>query len=75
MNLLINMSVAVNIALIILFVSVCIVSFKNNANPKLKAKLGTLTGIGLFFYLIFLTALSITGLVKKDYITASLIFL
>jgi len=73
-NLLINISVAVNIVMIALFSVVFILSFKNDINPKLRAKVGTLTGVAIFLYLICLTALSIVGFAVKNFLMASLIF-
>lgn len=74
MNLLIKLSVAVNVILIIFFVAVCIISLKKNTNPKLKAKFATMTGVSIFLYLICLLSLSIVGILTKNYIEAGLIF-
>lgn len=72
MNLLINASVTVNIVLILLFVAVCVINFRENSNPKLRAKLGTLLGAVLFLYLIFLITLSVIGFVKHNFIMSGL---
>ena len=74
MNLLTDISIIINIIIILVFCSVYILSQKEDANPKLKAKFGTLMAISEFFYLIFLTVLSVIGFVVKDFIMASLIF-
>lgn len=66
MNLLINASVTVNIVLILLFVSVCVINFKENTNPKLRAKFGTILGAVLLLYLILLITLSVIGLVQNN---------
>ena len=74
MNILLNISVAVNIILILVFCAVFALSQKETAEPKLKAGLGTGMAVALFLYLICLTALSLTGFIIKDYIMASLAF-
>lgn len=73
MNLLINASITVNILLILLFAAVCIINFKENANPKLKANLGTFLGAVLFLYLIFIITLSVIGFVKHNFIMSGLV--
>ena len=73
MNLLINASITVNIALILLFTAVCIINSKENAEPKLKAGLGTSLGAVLFLYLIFLLVLSVTGFVKHNVIMSGML--
>lgn len=74
MNILINTSVAFNIAIILLFGTAFVLSLKENANPKLRAGIGTYLALSTFVYALCLIALTVVGVVTNNSIMASLIF-
>ena len=74
MNLLINTSIAFNIAVILLFGLAFVLSLKENSNPKLRAKVGTFLAFAIFVYSVCLAALTLVGIAADNSVMASLIF-